>query len=173
MPGDNFRVTVHSRGREHFNAAVLLAFGNSIGSKATHYVRDLPERSCLGGCFEGRCTTWEPYAPGENKRESVEHACPTCHGTGKIPPESAMILLWYEADVRNIKATPLPFPLTSATVTDFLWSWLQTVEYPPQPDHDGSNSKGFIVTTGDCWGHIEGCHYTVLAVYPDWQMHGK
>jgi hypothetical protein len=84
-----------------------------------------------------------------------------------------MVLLWSEDSVRDVKASPLPFPLTCDAAVDFLWAWLQTADFGEKPDHDGSNHQGFVVTTGDFWGHVEGSRYAFLGVYPDWQMYGK
>jgi len=82
-------------------------------------------------------------------------------------------LLWNESSVHQIKATALPFPLTVDAAVNFLWDWLDSADFGQEPDQDGSNEKGFVVTTGDCWGHVEGCYYSILGVYPDWQMYGK
>lgn len=84
-----------------------------------------------------------------------------------------MVFLWHEAQVRGVKASPLPYPLTAEAAIDFLWAWLQTAEYGQEPDHDGSNGQGFLVTTGDFWGRVEGCDYAFVGVYPRWQMYGK
>lgn len=162
---DNFSVRVVSRGRDHLDTAVRLAWGNTPGGKATHYVSSLPERKCPN-CRGGVKTAW-------NGKEHIEYRCVNCNGTDKIPPCEVLILLWHEDLVRGVKATPLPFPLTCEAAIDFLWAWLATAKYPKEPDHDGDNSKGFIVSTGDFWGHVEGSHYAFLAVYPDWQMYGK
>ena len=54
--------------------------------------------------------------------------------------------------------------------------WLENCEYPPEPDQDGSNRKGWLITTGDLWGHAEDCHegcYSAFYIQPSWQMYGK
>lgn len=165
MPGDNFRVEVCSEGRAHFAAAVTLAWANAPGGKATHYVSPLPEAACLE-CSGGTRTAWKD-------KQSIEYPCPKCTGSGKRKPKSAMVLLWHEDSVRGVKASQLPFALTVESGIEFLWSWLQTADFGSQPDHDGSNGRGFIVTSGDFWGHVEGCRYAFVGVYPDWQMYGK
>lgn len=165
MGGDNFHVEVRSEGRGHFESAIRLAWANAPGGKATHYVCGLPEARCLE-CSTGKRTYWKD-------KESFEYPCPACQGSGKRPPQKAMVLLWHEDSVRCVKASQLPFPLTCDAAIDLLWSFLQTVDFEDQPNHDGSNGKGFIVTTGDFWGHVEGSHYAFLGVYPDWQMYGK
>ena len=84
-----------------------------------------------------------------------------------------MVLLWGEDHVRGVKAEKLPFPLSLEAAIEFLWSWLETAEYGNEPDHDGDNKKGFLVTTGNYWGHVEESHYAFIGVYPEWQMYGK
>jgi fermentation-respiration switch protein FrsA (DUF1100 family) len=84
-----------------------------------------------------------------------------------------MVLLWHEDAIGGVSASPLPFPLTADAAVDFLWRFLETAEFDAQPDHDGDNGKGFVVSTGDFWGHVGGSHYAFLGVYPDWQMYGK
>lgn len=167
MPGDNFKVTVHSERRSHFEAAVRLAWASAPGGKATHFVSPLLEARCLE-CSNGKRFAWK----GKGKAQ-VEYTCPECGGSGKRNAQSAMILLWHEDQVRGVSASLLPFPLTCDAAIEFLWSWLQTADFGEQPDHDGSNGKGFIVTTGNFWGHVEGSHYAFIGVYPDWQMYGK
>jgi len=166
MTGDNFHIDVRSEGREHFAAAVRLAWANAPGGKATHYVSPLPESNCL------ECVGCGQRAVRKNK-ERVERPCPECGGSGKLPAQAAMVLLWNEDSVRGAKATKLPFPLTCEAAIEFLWSYLTTAEFGNEPDHDGSNRRGFVVTTGNFWGHVEGSHYAFIGAYPDWQMCGK
>ncbi len=164
---DNFSVRVVSEGREHFEAAVRLAFKAAAGGKAIHYVNGLPERNCLSCYGRGIKTYWEG-----TPRVEVSVTCPKCKA-GKLPAKACMILYWHEQVDTVVKSLPLPFPLTAEAAIPFLWDYIQTCEYPPEPDHDGDNGKGFIVHTGDFWGHIEGSFYSVLMVEPDWQMYGK
>jgi hypothetical protein len=46
-------------------------------------------------------------------------------------------------------------------------SWLETVEYPPAPDCDGSVARGWKLTNGSCWG------YKSFSVMPNWQEYHK
>lgn len=168
MYGDNFSVRVASEGMTHFDMAVRMAFGSH--KKATHYLSGLPKRSCLKCSGSGK-------GYGRNLdtalKESVVYRCNRCDGYGTVPPSVAMILLWHEESHAGFASLPLPFPLTIDAAVPFLWNFLETALYPDQPDHDGSNGKGFMVTTGDFWGHVEGMTYSILSVEPDWQMYGK
>jgi hypothetical protein len=165
MPGDNFKVEVISEGRQHFETAVRLAWTNCVGGKATHYVTPIPAGPCPKCCGTGKHYHWK-------EKVSFEFPCEHCKD-GRISDRSGIVLLWHEDDIHQQKTVQLPFPLDVNAAVDFLWSWLQAADLVKQPDHDGSNGKGFIVTTGDFWGHVEGSHYAFIGVYPDWQMYGK
>lgn len=79
-----------------------------------------------------------------------------------------LILLWSaERD-----ATSLPFPLNQEQAADFIRNWLGTLDYGTQPDHDGSNGKGWRLFT-EAWGHVAGHHYAIVGVQPAWAMYGK
>jgi hypothetical protein len=169
MYGDNFGVTVCSEGRVHFDAAVRIAWASAAGGKATHYLTPIPAHNCIECCGSGK-----GYALSlEQEWETVSFRCKECSGSGKKPAKSGIVLLWHEDVVHGVPALALPYPLTVDAAINFLDHWLNCAEFPPQPDHDGSNGRGFIVTTGDFWGHVEGSHYAFVGIYPNWQMYGK
>lgn len=169
MSGDNFKVEVRSEGRKHFEAAVRLAWC-APGGKATHYLTPIPAGPCIGCCGSGKQYGSSMVA---EERTSVEYRCKSCGGKGKVEPKSGMVLFWHEDHLHQVKSVALPFPLGVDAAVDFLWAWMENADFGKEPDHDGDNGKGFIVTTGDFWGHVEGSHYAFLGVYPDWQMYGK
>lgn len=173
MPGDNFKVEIHSCGREHFNTAIRLAFTNAPGGRATHVISPIPTRSCQH-CLAGKKGHWIMNENG-NKTYCHEIICTICNGTGTRQTEAGIVLLWHEGTIGNVKATPLPFPLTADAAVEFVWAYLEQAagDFGPPPDHDGDSEKGFIITTGDIWGHVEGCSYAFLVVYLNWQMYGK
>lgn len=174
MGGDNFSVRVVSEGREHFEAAVRLAYANAPGGKAGYYISPAPAGNCDTCCGTGKEWRYRnAYIQGIPKKESFEFPCRDCDGSGNIKQRAGMILLWHEDTIGGVEATKLPFELDADAAVGFLWEWLKTVEYPEQPDHDGSNEEGYVVTTGDFWGHVEGSHYAFLGVYPEWLMYGK
>lgn len=166
MPGDNFKVEVVSEGKPHFEEAVRLAWANCPGGKATHYLSPIPEHRCDQCLGFGKRKAWVAG------NQQVEYPCQDCKA-GKIPKTEGMVLLWSADKVREEKAIALPFPLTVDAAIEFLWAWLDTADFGQQPDQDGSNRRGFVVTSGDFWGHVEGSHYAFIGVYPDWQMYGK
>lgn len=80
---------------------------------------------------------------------------------------------WIPAGNKLIQS--LPFTLDAQSMTDFTRRWLAEVEYPEEPDHDGSNSRGFRVYNNE-WGHVQGApekEYSMCAVAPEWAWHGK
>lgn len=79
-----------------------------------------------------------------------------------------MIFYWY-ADKGT---TPLPYKMTFKECADLAWGWLQQQDYKDEPDHDGSNSRGWAVFN-ESWGHVDNSHYAVGAVSPQWIWIGK
>jgi len=72
------------------------------------------------------------------------------------------------------KANKLPFKMDASDLGPFADKWLSSIDYPKEPDQDGSNKKGWIITNGNMWGHVDGYDYhSVFSVQPGWQMYGK
>lgn len=78
------------------------------------------------------------------------------------------MLVLYRADPKFPTALPLPFPLDATTAPQFVANWLAHATYPVEPEHDGSNEKGWhvFIEEDDCWE-------VLLTVQPCWAMHGK
>ncbi len=83
------------------------------------------------------------------------------------------ICLFWMKPSDHKEAIPLPFKLHTDNVTDFVWSWLKEADYGDEPDHDGSNGKGWLVSTDPGWGHVEGSFYGICKIEPEWAMYGK
>lgn len=66
----------------------------------------------------------------------------------------------------------LPFTLDASGAADFATRWLSEVEYGPQDDHDGHDTKGWRIYN-ESWGHIEELRSAFVAITPEWAMHGK
>ncbi len=82
-----------------------------------------------------------------------------------------MVFFWTKHD----KMIPFPGKTTPEFIASHIEIWLndQMLEYPPEPDHDGHNSRGWYMYT-EGWGHIEPYHYPAfLAIEPHWIMYGK
>lgn len=79
-----------------------------------------------------------------------------------------LVLYWTLSE----KSIPLPAPLSGVALEAFVKSWLDDVEYGPEPDQDGHNEKGFRVYN-EAWGHIGHDWQTFVAIEPAWIMYGK
>jgi len=84
--------------------------------------------------------------------------------------EDGLILLWSEDE--RLKSQPLPYPMDVAMAIPFVWNWLLQATYPRQPDHDGSNGKGWTFHRNG-WGHVASSHYAIVGIKPTWAMYGK
>ena len=79
------------------------------------------------------------------------------------------VLFWADDD----KVIKLPYEMDWKACANLIWPWLEKLEYPPQPGHDGSNGKGFKLYN-DAWGHIEPYSWrSFLAIEPEWAWYGK
>ena len=94
-----------------------------------------------------------------------------------ISDKYGLVLSWLDAEGLTklddgTVLSRLPFPLDAEGAIEFVWSWLQTINYGEEPDHDGSNRQGFTVYNED-WGHVGGSYYAFVAIKPEWIMYGK
>lgn len=90
-----------------------------------------------------------------------------------------LVLSWDGFPQKNFVSSKLddyknlfPVGLTHELASDFAWSWLMKQEYRSEPDHDGSNGRGFIMFN-DTWGHVGKDRYGIVAIGPAWAMRGK
>lgn len=81
-----------------------------------------------------------------------------------------LTFFWMESSSAGY--TKLLYPLTIPQAADFALGWLATVDYGREPDHDGSNGKGWRLFN-DTWGRIDGDSYAFAAIEPAWAMYGK
>jgi len=79
-----------------------------------------------------------------------------------------LILHWNE----NPEATPLPGPLGFDAALAFVEAWLQTADYGPEPDTDGSAEKSCRVYN-ERWSRIGNNDYAFVAIEPAWMVYGK
>lgn len=94
-----------------------------------------------------------------------------------IEPGSPRTLLlhWTKRDPRagtprELNELLCPHDVTMAV--QLVRKWLDTEQYPDEPQHDGDNSKSFIVSTGP-WGHVGNDWTAFVAIRPDWQIWSK
>lgn len=90
--------------------------------------------------------------------------------SGVKPETRRLILFWSLAD----GVIPFLAPLKPEQLTEYVKAWLGSVDYGRRPNHDGDNGKGFYLTTGQSWNHIEDFgHYACMDIRPCWMMYGK
>jgi hypothetical protein len=107
----------------------------------------------LGMCFD--------------KYKMATHYIITKNGENKA---YSLTFYWIELD----KAEALPYPMGFKAASDFAWHWLEHgADYGSEPDHDGDNHKGFLITNGDNWGQINGAYQSICQIQPCWAMYGK
>lgn len=91
-----------------------------------------------------------------------------------VDPKAGMGLFWADAtDERRVQTVPLPCPVGVEEITALVTGWLRTVDYGPEPDHDGSNTKGWRVYNDPGGARLWGSFYGIVAVQPQWAEHGK
>lgn len=83
-------------------------------------------------------------------------------------PNYGLILLWTDRD----NATKFPRAKNAKRLVDFAWEWLQKQDYGREPDHDGSNGKGWRLFN-EAWGHVKNDWAAFVAIQPAWAMYGK
>ncbi len=86
----------------------------------------------------------------------------------RVLPTHGLVLFWVKTEGINL----FPASLDAEGAADMAWRWLKEADYGPEPDHDGSNSRGWRIYNED-WGHVADSYQAICAVQPEWVMHGK
>lgn len=81
-----------------------------------------------------------------------------------------LILYWTDCNYPDYHT--LPAPLRGTALVEFVRSWLESVEYGPEPDIDGSCGKGWTVYN-ESWGQVAGRLQAFIAIEPTWLLYGK
>jgi len=79
-----------------------------------------------------------------------------------------LVLYWND----SAQATKLPFPMTMEQAADFAAGWLEHADYGREPNHEGSNSKGWRLYC-ESWRMVGSDWCAFAAVEPAWALHGK
>jgi len=87
-----------------------------------------------------------------------------------IDPEKGLIFFWTAGLDKNI--VKLPFKLDAIGAADFARRWLAEQDYGREPDHDGSNGKGWRLYNNS-WSRVEGYSGSIVAILPNWAWYGK
>ncbi len=155
---DNRHIDITAEGDEALALALRLVWPNAPGGKATHYKV----------AFLKETTRYYGTPTSSHVTESVQHPAPAPNERSEDEPVFTLILLWHE----ERDAVPLPYPLELDEAASFVKGWLKRAPFPAEPDHDGSNGKGWRVFN-EAWGHVAGHHYAFAAIQPAWAMYGK
>lgn len=141
---DNFRIDITAEGQASLLKALEIAFAhNAPGKKVESYHVVKLESKSYNGIPES------------------------------LNGETALVLRWIKEDKPKVDGpVNLPFKLDCAGAADFTARWLAEQDYGKEPDHDGSNGKGWRIWTGG-WGHVGDDRYAVCAIMPEWAMYGK
>jgi hypothetical protein len=111
----------------------------------------------------------KPYVYGYSMGPAPKESASAAGGEwGANKAKARLVLYKYE----SAKATPLPYKMNFEQALSFVQGWLQNAGYGPQPDHDGSNSKGWRVYN-EAWGHVNDDWAGFVAIEPVWALHGK
>lgn len=99
----------------------------------------------------------------------ADHSVPSkTWGAGKDTP-LRLVLFRYPNDAMQ----PFPSPMTAEQVQPMVEAWLAQATYGPEPDHDGSNEKGWRVYNEE-WTHVATFRTSAfVAIEPIWLLHGK
>ena len=94
-------------------------------------------------------------------------------GWSKHDDKKGKRLIFYWSDPNGVaEYHPLPSKVNAEEVSVLAESWLESVDYDPEPDIDGHSKKGFRIFNED-WGHVDGYWEALLAISPVWAMYGK
>jgi hypothetical protein len=147
---DNFGIDITAEGRASLEKALEIAFAhNCPGGTVSHYKVVKFKRETR---YYGEPKTTHHFSDLKEHQDGI----PT------------LLLLWHEGQ----EATEHLFAMDLAETLGFVNGWLNKVDFGKEPDHDGSNGKGWRVFT-ETWGRVAGYSYTVCAVQPAWAMYGK
>lgn len=115
------------------------------------------------------------FVEAQNRGPYTHYAVrqPAPAGTyGVRSPAKPLRLVFFWADPKVEDAKALPFKLDAAGVVDWAERWLAEAEYGEEPDHDGSNGKGWLMYVED-WGHVDNQWEAAVAIAPQWLCYGK
>lgn len=86
-------------------------------------------------------------------------------------PAGRMVLYWAEPE-SGVQINLFPAKLAADDLVPLIKAWLSEQDYGRQPDHDGSNGKGWRVYN-EGWTHVNGEWQAFAAIEPAWLEYGK
>lgn len=165
---DNRSIDITSEGRDHIRHALSIAW---LGPnyKATHFAIRRVGRVIK--YYANPASEKLPANAIGTELFRIHHFDQDTSVGSDQPGVKTLILL----SMPEHDSQELPFPLSLEQATAFVGDWLESLddkEFEPQPDHDGSNYRGWRMFT-DCWGHVAEFHCGIVGVQPVWSMYGK
>ena len=108
----------------------------------------------------------------------LQHGEATTAKAWRFLPEKGLVLLWWSEP--NDGTNVFPCGMSADGVISMVWPWLQSEQaksmkfegWNANADHDGHNSMGWRVSTGD-WGHVAGNTNAICAIRPAYLWHGR
>lgn len=86
------------------------------------------------------------------------------------PIDVRIMLYWTDKDVKDLNRFPAVMGVDQLETV--IKAWLDALMYGPEPDHDGSNSKGWHVYN-ERYGRVNDEWQTFAAIEPVWLEYGK
>ncbi len=84
--------------------------------------------------------------------------------------DGKMVFSWHESS----KGQPLPAPMGREMLIPLILSWLAEQDYGDEPDHDGSNAKGWrLKAHWELMPDHPGRFYFQFSVQPEWCEYHK
>jgi hypothetical protein len=124
---------------------------------------------------DGDITPWlrlVMHSPAVSWREvTVTTAATAGHMAPVVQTPAVFIIRWADKSTHP-DANPFPVPMNADQIGALVTAWLETAKYPPAPDHDGDNKRGWHLYN-EQWGHVGNDHYAIAAIAPSWQTYGK
>ena len=146
---DNFSVDITSDKKVHLELAFRMAWSNVPSHIATHFrIVNIKKHT--------RC-----YGSGDN----LTHFSDFEEDPDGLP---TLIFFWRE----EVGSMQLDQPLNHIQSTIHALKWLSKANYPKEPDHDGTNKRGWRVFNGN-WGGVMRSSCSIIAIQPEWLMYGK
>lgn len=91
----------------------------------------------------------------------------------RIDDTKGLILYWTAP--KDVDVTMLPYKMNLRRALEFCWGWLEQAPLEEEPDHDGDNSRGFLLynEAWGNWGYAIEEWEAFVAMKPIWSIHGK
>lgn len=165
---DNHSLVIVSEGRGNLELALSIAFGHAPGGKASHY-------AVIDGALVFFWTDLGP-TPHKARQEYEEPAERAVQDAARVAANGdyAVRVHLRRSRVLEFQAQRCLYGMDAKAATEVADNWLRhSAEYGEQPDHDGSNGKGWRVFTDSTWGHVFGMYQGICGIAPEWAMYGK